>query len=240
MRMSVTERVTRTSDKSLVVIHYDMSVESARDGLRIAFSNVRVDPSTVSTSLEELAASQQRLQPGLRQDYLVSSAGVLTSVTFDPTRAEAVLALPQPEQSFILDAMVTQSSAMAKDDWDDLVGQWTNRAFTAEPIAVEQIRDAHIEEEAAFDAKLSFGGYVPCASREGKCAKLLSDGKLRPRPEGETQSGSGDAHRRLEVVTDPETLLPYASLLDVEMSLTVPGSTPLHDEIRVERTFTYR
>jgi hypothetical protein len=246
-RLRVDERTT-SPDESVVALSYDMQVDEARDGLRIAIANVKVDPghSKGSTSPDGMI---EKILPAMRSDYVVTPAGALARVDYDAERTKRVIgASGLPAEMLegllshsMLESLEVEAKAVTTHDWEDLVAMWTNRSLApGGALDVDLTRPAPMLEQAHYDAKLSFAGYVACAPpRPERCAKLVSEGPLRP--DANSKKLKVEARRRFELVADPATLLPYSSVLVVDASIgMIPNEPPMRVQQRVERTYTHR
>jgi hypothetical protein len=243
-RMTVAERMVNDTDDAVLTSTYDLDAQDGRDGLRIALSNVQADARGGHDDGTDMAREIVKLMQVLRPDYVVTPAGALARVELNEERmAKGIASLhAPPEMKEMLTGLLTAGAkASVKEDWDDLVETWTNRTLApGAAFEVTQTHEVGILGPATFDAKASFAGYVPCPATKQTCAKLVIQSALHPGAKGSPKPESVDVHRRFEVVTDPATLLPFSSLLEVDSSLSlVPGQKPVKVKVRIERTYTH-
>jgi hypothetical protein len=135
----------------------------------------------------------------------------------------------------------------ARDAWERMVGNWRGLTLApGEPVRLESKMVVGMgmmeKKEVAAEERYSIEVGVPCTqdARERRCVRLT----VEIQPAGQSQTGEGPmAHWALELVTDPDTLVPYSTRLTrldrVDWGED-GGAQPLKEFVQVEEyVYTY-
>jgi hypothetical protein len=153
---------------------------------------------------------------------------------------------PEKKAEFLENLVAVQEEA-ALEHWDWLVGSWRGRTLTpGEPVRHESrivVGTGFMEKkEVAAEERTSLEVGIPCTpdAQERRCVRLT----VELQPLGQSETGTGPmARKRFELVTDPDTLVPYSTRL---MRLDRVdwgkdgGEQPLKEFLQVEEyVYTY-
>lgn len=126
-------------------------------------------------------------------------------------------ALPMdPEKKAeIVKSLVAVQEQSAREYWERLVGNWRGATLVpGEPVRHQSTMVVGTgmlqKEEMAAEERHSLEVDVPCTpdARERRCVRL----SVELQPVGQSETGEGPmARKRFELVTDPDTLVPYST-----------------------------
>ncbi|HYO68652.1 MAG TPA: hypothetical protein VEU33_21480 [Archangium sp.] len=154
----------------------------------------------------------------------------------------------EPEKKAeLLENLVAVQEEAALEYWDRLVGGWRGVTLTpGEPMRSEAqivVGTGFMEKkEVAAEERTSIEVGVPCTpdAQERRCVRLTVD----LQPVGQSETGTGPmARKSFELVTDPDTLVPYSTRL-MRMDRVDwgkdGGEQPLKEFLQVEEyVYTY-
>ncbi|WNG60207.1 hypothetical protein F0U59_39965 [Archangium gephyra] len=128
-----------------------------------------------------------------------------------------VLPMEPEKKAELLENLVAVQEEAALEYWDRLVASWRGVTLTpGEPVRHEAqivVGTGFMEKkEVAAEERTSIEVGVPCTpdAQERRCVRLTVD--LQPLGQSEEETGPM-ARKRFELVTDPDTLVPYSTRL---------------------------
>lgn len=157
------------------------------------------------------------------------------------------LPLDPEKKAEIVKSLVAVQEQSAREYWDRVVGNWRGVTLVpGEPVRRESkmvVGTGMLQkEEVAAEERYALEVDVPCTpdARERRCVRLT----MEQQPVGQSEAGSGPmASKRFELVTDPDTLVPYSTRL-MRMDRVDwgedGGARPLKEFLQVEEyVYTY-
>jgi hypothetical protein len=128
-----------------------------------------------------------------------------------------VLPLDPRKKAEIIKNVVAVQEQSARDYWERLVGNWRDATLVpGEPVRFESkmvVGTGMVEkEEVAAEERYSVEVDVPCSqdAQERRCVRF----KVEKQPVGQSEASTGPLARwSFELVTDPDTLVPYSTRL---------------------------
>jgi hypothetical protein len=129
---------------------------------------------------------------------------------------EALPMDPQKKAEIVKNLVAVQEQS-AREYWERLVGNWRDSSLVpGEPVRFESkmvVGTGMMEKkEVAADERYSVEADVPCAqdAQEKRCVRFT----VETQPVGQSETGEGPLARwSFELVTDPDTLVPYSTRL---------------------------
>ncbi len=158
-----------------------------------------------------------------------------------------VLPMEPEKKAELLENLVAVQEQAALEYWDRLVASWRGVTLTpGEPVRNESrivVGTGFLEKkEVVAEERTSIEVDVPCTpdAQERRCVRLTMD--LQPVGQSEAETGPM-ARKRFELVTDPDTLVPYSTRLTrmdrVDWGKD-GGEQPLKEFLQVEEyVYTY-
>ncbi|MCY1080884.1 hypothetical protein [Archangium lansingense] len=203
-------------------------------------------PSDIEVSPPQFAAMVDPV-PTVHFDDEGCFQGIDISENLPGQQMLEVLPMEPEKKAELLENLVAAQEESALEYWDRLVGNWRGVTLVpGEPVRREStmvVGTGFMEKkEVAADEHTSIEVGVPCTpdAQERRCVRLTVD----LQPVGQSEAGTGPmASKRFELVTDPDTLVPYSTRL-MRMDRVDwgedGGAQPLKEFLQVEEyVYTY-
>ncbi|MFE8601366.1 hypothetical protein [Archangium violaceum] len=143
--------------------------------------------------------------------------GISTPENMPGLQLLEVLPMEPEKKAELLENLVAVQEEAALEYWDRLVASWRGVTLTpGEPVRHEAqivVGTGFMEKkDVAAEERTSIEVGVPCTpdAQERRCVRLIVD--LQPLGQSEAATGPM-ARKRFELVTDPDTLVPYSTRL---------------------------
>jgi hypothetical protein len=159
---------------------------------------------------------------------------------------EALPLDPEKKAEIVKNLVATQERS-AREDWERLVGNWRGATLVpGEPVRFESKmvvgKGMQEKKEVAAEERYTLEVDIPCSqdAQERRCVRLT----VEAQPLGQSEEGAGPMARwGFELVTDPDTLVPYSTRL-MRMDRVDwgedGGDQPLKEFVQVEEyVYTY-
>jgi hypothetical protein len=176
----------------------------------------RLVPRDMEVSPPEYAALVDPV-PTVRFDDAGTFQGAEIPEELPGQRMLEALPLEPQKKAEIVKNLVAVQEQSAREYWERLVGNWRDVTLApGEPVRLESkmvVGTGMMEKkEVAAEERYSVEADVPCSqdARERRCVRLT----VEKQPVGQSETGEGPLARwSFELVTDPDTLVPYSTRL---------------------------